>query len=147
MAPVLSNKMRPDFSYCSTVQVAEFLLMGKTDCLTKNSSRESKKLTFPDVNETRPSLDVFCQRHYTEYPGTGYKEPFDPSTQSLEKCVITCSDPARPHILIINDAPDGTPCDKTKPRMICLNGKCTRVKENHVLTFGSDVENSVVELK
>ncbi|KAL1448275.1 hypothetical protein MTO96_044109, partial [Rhipicephalus appendiculatus] len=108
-------------------------------CLTTTTSRPNKKLSFVDVNETRPSLDEFCQRHYEEYPGTRYLE-------GIENCRIACSDPVRPNLMILNDAPDGTPCNPEKPRMICLNNKCTRARENnHVRTFDLGAD-SVVEL-
>ncbi|XP_049524858.1 uncharacterized protein LOC119455604 [Dermacentor silvarum] len=147
MAPTMGRKMWQAFSYCSTVQVAQFVMSSKGNCLKINStSKESKKLTFTDVNETRPSLDEFCQRHYTEYRGTGYIKLSD-ARLTLDKCVITCREPERPGVVIINDAPDGTSCNHTRQRAICINGRCTRVKDNRVETFGKDVKDKVIQLR
>ncbi|XP_075549000.1 venom metalloproteinase antarease-like TtrivMP_A [Dermacentor variabilis] len=147
MSPRLGRNMWHMFSYCSTVQVAEFVMSNKGQCLkTTSTSKVSKKLTFIDVNETRPSLDEFCQRHYEEHRGTSYKKPHD-KRLTLDKCIITCRVPEKPGLLIINDAPDGTSCNDTRPRAICINGRCTRVKDNRVETFGNDVKTSVIQLR
>ncbi|KAH6931021.1 hypothetical protein HPB50_021332 [Hyalomma asiaticum] len=104
MTSVLGNNMKPDFSYCSTVQVAAFMLSKEGECLSRNSSKMTKHISIIDVMETRPSPDVFCERHYTEYPGIHHDE-------------------------------------------ICMNGKCASVDNNAVLTFESDVKESVLKLE
>ncbi|XP_054926996.1 A disintegrin and metalloproteinase with thrombospondin motifs like [Dermacentor andersoni] len=146
MTTRMGQKMWQVFSYCSTVQVAEFVMSDKGQCLTNTTtSKVSEKLTFADVNETRPSLDEFCQRHYAEHRGTSYTKPYD-KRLTLDKCIITCKVPEKPGLLIINDAPDGTRCNDTRPRAICINGRCTRVKDNRVETFGNDVKDSTIQL-
>ncbi|XP_075550179.1 uncharacterized protein LOC142583576 [Dermacentor variabilis] len=116
MSPRLGRNMWHMFSYCSTVQVAEFVMSDKGQCLTTTTtSKVSEKFTFADVNETRPSLDEFCQRHYAEYRGASYQKHSDPRL-TLDKCIITCSVPEKPGVIIIDDAPDGTSCNDTRPR-------------------------------
>ncbi|KAL1483638.1 hypothetical protein MTO96_033054 [Rhipicephalus appendiculatus] len=143
MTPISGTRMVQEFSYCSTVQVAQFILIGKGSCLQTNiTEMVTTKLTFDHINKTKPSLDEFCTRHYTEYIGTRYVE-YEDERLSLKNCMITCTETKRRGYVIINDAPDGTSCNKTRPRAICINGKCTRVKGNRVQTFGDDVKDSV----
>ncbi|XP_070394225.1 A disintegrin and metalloproteinase with thrombospondin motifs 4-like [Dermacentor albipictus] len=146
MSPSMGRNMQHAFSYCSTIQVAEFVMSDKGHCLTTTTtSKMSEKLTFAAVNKTRPSLDEFCQRHYAEHRGTRYTKLSDPRL-TLDKCIITCSVPERPGVIIINDAPDGTSCRNTRPHAICMNGRCTRVKDIRVDTFGNDVKDSMIQL-
>ncbi|XP_075749056.1 venom metalloproteinase antarease-like TtrivMP_A isoform X3 [Rhipicephalus microplus] len=145
MSPTAGTYKRQEFSYCSTVQVVQFILIGKGKCLQDNiATKHTTKLTFNDVNKTRPSLNEFCRRHYTEHSGTGYIE-YGINRLSLENCMITCTWPTRPGYVFINDAPDGTSCSKSTPHSICINGKCTRIED--VQTFGDDVKYSVDYLR
>uniref|UniRef100_L7LTE8 Putative metalloprotease n=1 Tax=Rhipicephalus pulchellus TaxID=72859 RepID=L7LTE8_RHIPC len=150
MSPLAGTYKWQEFSYCSTVQVAQFILIGEGKCLQANLAtrytRYTKQLTFNEVKKTRPSLDEFCTRHYTEYRGTSYMES-GIERLSLGKCMITCTDPKRRNIVIIEDAPDGTGCRKSSPHAICINGKCTHVNGIRDQTFGYDVKSSVVYLR
>uniref|UniRef100_L7LTK9 Putative tick salivary metalloprotease n=1 Tax=Rhipicephalus pulchellus TaxID=72859 RepID=L7LTK9_RHIPC len=140
MAPVSGTYLVQEFSYCSTCQVAEFIMSGKGDCLKTNMTpMRTRKLTFLNVNKTRPSPDEFCKRHYTEYPGTGYIN-YGIDRISMENCMITCTDPRRERYVIINDAPDGMNCSETDPHAICINNKCTHVENNYVQTLRDDIK-------
>ncbi|XP_077524400.1 venom metalloproteinase BumaMPs1-like isoform X2 [Amblyomma americanum] len=142
MTPSLGPRTRHDFSYCSTAQVAEFILSNGGHCLTTAVKIPTVKLTFDAVNHTRTSLTEFCKRHHHKTAEV-YSQP---GKYGPDNCFISCEIPGPPRKLAVNDAPDGTPCSAVHKRKICLNGECTRTKLKPVGTVSDSVKNSVEEM-
>ncbi|XP_077507709.1 venom metalloproteinase antarease TserMP_A-like isoform X2 [Amblyomma americanum] len=140
MTPILGSGMRPDFSYCSAVQVALFAMNPEGKCLTNGVSTNVRNISFEEVNRTRSSPESFCKRQYPEIQGIYHNKSDETAPQhQLSKCMVTCKDPAKPNVVLLHDAPDGMLCT-TGRRKICLNGECTRLKQKPTWTFAEDVK-------
>uniref|UniRef100_A0A023G7U8 Putative tick metalloprotease 1 n=1 Tax=Amblyomma triste TaxID=251400 RepID=A0A023G7U8_AMBTT len=145
MTPELGSRMKPDFSYCSAVQVATFAMSPEGICLKNDVSKNVGSLTFDEINSTRISPELFCERQYPEIQGVYHDKADETAPEHLlEECMVTCRDPKRPNYVAVHDAPDGMLCTAGR-RKVCLNGECTRLEQKPTWTFGEDVKESALK--
>ncbi|XP_075539616.1 venom metalloproteinase antarease TserMP_A-like [Dermacentor variabilis] len=125
MSPKAGGRNSYTFSNCTIAAISAHLRTRDAYCLLRNSNNGFVRL--PNSLEELPGAVIngseFCKKHFPKYPAVQYVKWDSDLSKCKYRCKLRLNSNGDPQYAI-RFALDGTPCNRSKPEMICKNAVC-----------------------